>query len=211
MRIHFVLVAEGGSDEGLIGPLENLCIDAGATEVTGTAPDFGRLRQGVGHTVLEKLRAAVQLEPSANLFFIHRDSDSTDPEPRYREIAEAVADASLDEAWVAVVPVQETEAWLLLDELRIRRAAGRPNGTVALNLPTATQIEGVANPKERLKAALAAASELSGRRLKKFKAEFSIHRRLLLQALSAAGAIEQLTSWVRLRSDTASTISRMDA
>jgi hypothetical protein len=210
MRIHFVLVAEGGSDEGLIGPLENLCIDCGATEVTGTAPDFGRLRHSVGHAVLDKVRAAVELEPSANLFFIHRDADSPDPAPRYLEIAEVVASASLGEAWVLVVPVRETEAWLLLDERRIRQVAGKPNGKGMLNLPATAHTEGVANPKERLKAALAAASELSGRRLKKFKSEFPIHRRMLLQALPATGAIEQLASWARLRSHTASAISQMD-
>lgn len=208
MRIHFILVGEGGSDEGLIGPLESLCVDCGATEVTGTAPDFARLPEDVGHTVLEKLNAAIRLEPSANLFFIHRDSDSRDSAPRYAEIASAVIDASLRPPAVALVPVQETEAWLLLDEQAIRNVAGKPNGIAALNLPPIAQIEGTANPKERLKAALAAASQLSGRRLRKFNANFPVHRRLLLQGLSITGPIRRLPSWQRLVTDTASVIPR---
>lgn len=208
-RIHFVLLSEGSSDEGLIGPLENICIDAGATEVTGTAPDFSRLRERIGHTVFQRLQAAAQLEPSANLFFIHRDSDATDPTPRHDEIATAAASAHLTVPWVAVVPIQELEAWLLLDEKRIREVAANPNGKAALKLPAAAKIEKVASPKEHLKAALAIASGLTGRRLRKFKRDFPVQRRLLLQSLPVSGAINQLTAWARLRSDVDSIVTHI--
>lgn len=201
MRLHFVLIAEGSSDEALLTHLENLCIDQGATEVTGVAPDFARLADRVGHTVEARLAAAIELEPAANLVFIHRDADARNPEPRYDEIAAAVDTSGLDRAYVAVVPVQETEAWLLVDERAIRTAAGRPQGTQPIPIPSPQDVERRARPKEVLRTALATASELSGRRLDRFKREFPHQRRVLLFQLSIGGPLESVTSWRRLRSD----------
>ena len=210
VRLHFVLVGEGSSDDGLIPHLENLCIEQGATEVTGTAPDFARLPDRVGHTVSAKLAAAIQLEPSANLFFLHRDADARNSTPRYEEITAAVVENGLESEYVAVVPVQETEAWLLTDERAIRRAAYRPNGARPLNLPKPQHIERTANPKEVLRAALVAASELTGRRLERFKRDFSIQRRLLVLQLPVGGSLESLPSWRQLRADVRAAIARLD-
>ncbi len=209
MRIHFVLVGEGSSDDGIIPHLENLCIFLGADEVTGTAVDFQRLGQAVGHTVQAKLQAAMQLEPAANLFILHRDADRVDPEPRHREIADAVAAVDLGAAWVALVPVQEMEAWLLLDESAIRRVAERPHGRTALNLPRPGQVESVANPKERLQEALLAASEASGRKLERIRRTFPDQRRILLQRLAIEGPLLEVDSWTRLRRDLAAAIARL--
>jgi len=201
MRIHFVLVGEGPSDDGLIPHLENLCIELGATEVTGIAPDFQRLERPVRRTVLDKLQAARELEPTSNLFFVHRDADSRDPSPRYREISTAASSCNLESAWVAVVPVQETEAWLLLDEIVIRAVAGHPRGRNPLGLPRPHEVEEVSHPKEKLKEVLVVASELSGRRLAKFRKDFPNHRRLLLQRMATGGALSEVNSWIRLRSE----------
>ncbi|HEY0511655.1 MAG TPA: hypothetical protein VGH73_07115 [Thermoanaerobaculia bacterium] len=209
MRIHFVLVGEGPSDEGLIPHLENLCIELGATEVTGTAPDFQRLESPIRKTVIDKLQAALQLEPTANLFFVHRDADSKNPVPRYTEISTAAGICDLKASWVAVVPVQETEAWLLLDEAAIRSVAGHPRGRSPLGLPHPREVEEIAKPKERLKEVLVIASELSGRRLAKFRKEFSNHRRLLLQRMTSHGALPEVNSWLRLRSDLKQAIRRL--
>ncbi len=199
MRIHFLLVAEGSSDDGLIPHLENLCIELGASEVTGTSLDFQRLDMPVRKTVSAKLQAALQLEPTANLIFIHRDADSQDPEPRYKEISDAVTKCGLQKPWVSLVPVQETEAWLLLDEAAIRMVAGRPRGHRPLGLPRPSEVEEVANPKEKLREVLARASDLSGRRLARFRRDFPNHRRLLLQRIPTGGVLFELQSWVRLR------------
>lgn len=209
MRIHFILVGEGTSDDGLIPHLENLCIDLGADEVTGTGVDFRRLDQPVGHSLEAKLGAAVQLEPEANLYFLHRDADSPNPAPRYAEIANAVAAVELTREWVALVPVQETEAWILLDEAAIRMVARRPRGRTPLNLPRARQVETVANPKERLQEALVAASEASGRKLDNLRRDFADHRRILLQRLPIRGQLLEVDSWVRLESDLAAAIARL--
>jgi hypothetical protein len=206
VRIHFVLVAEGASDDGLIPHLENLCVELGATEVTGTAIDYLRLGTPVRRTVESKLRAASQLEPGANLFFIHRDSDDRDPRPRLLEIAHAVAACGLSKAWIPLVPVQETEAWILLDEGAIRAVAGRPHGRFALDLPRAGRVELLAHPKERLREALILASELTGRRLEKFRRDFPNHRRLLLQRLPVGGPLLEVAAWVGFRDRLAESI-----
>lgn len=209
MRIHFVLVGEGTSDDGLIPHLENLCIHLGADEVTGTGVDFRRLGQAIGHSLQAKLGAAIQLEPDANLYFLHRDADSPDPAPRYAEIANAVEAVELTQEWVALIPVQETEAWLLLDEAAIRMVARKPRGRVTLNLPRASQVESVASPKERLQEILVAASEASGRRLEKFRRDFPSQRRILLQRLPVGGRLAEVNSWVRLQSDLAAAIAKL--
>lgn len=201
MQIHFVLIAEGSSDEALVDHIEKLCISLGASEVTGTAPDFGRLPQPVAGTVLAKLEVAVQLEPKADLFIVHRDADSPDSGPRHLEIRTAAEEAGLIEGWVALVPVQETEAWLLLDESAIRAVAGNPRGRASLDLPRPGQVEAVRDPKTRLEEALVKASGLVGRRHRKFRAKFSQQRRALLMRLPVGGPLTQLSAWIRFRSD----------
>lgn len=209
MRIHFVLVGEGRSEEGLISHIERLLIKHGAAEVTGTAPDFGMIPGHAGHTVKGKLRLAAQLEAAANLFIVHRDADDRDPNPRYDEIAEAVASLALERPWVAVVPVQETEAWLLLDETAIRSVAGNPNGKVQLGLPAAARVEQIANPKEVLAAVLLAASQLTGRRAEKFRSRMPAKRKQLLEQLAIGGSLESVASWRRFRDDLAEVVRRL--
>ena len=96
---------------------------------------------------------------------------------------------------VPVVPVRMTEAWLLVDEPAIRRVAGNPNGRCALDLPQVSKVETIADPKKLLKQVLATASELSGRRLKRFNDRFPENRRQLLQRLDTDGPVTQLPSW----------------
>ncbi len=206
MRVHFILVGEGSSDEGLVPHIERLCIECGANEVIGVAPDFAMIPGHKGHSVTEKLRTVVEYEPSVNLIIIHRDSDNRDPEPRRREIRKAVEEVNLRCDWVAAVPVQETEAWLLVDQDAIRMVAGRPAGKVALGLPSAGRVEELNDAKQSLKRALVTASELSGRRAERFRSHFSIKRRQLLQQLLPGGALENVPSWRRFRDELATAL-----
>jgi hypothetical protein len=201
MFIHFVFVGEGPSDDGMISHLESLCIDAGATEVTGVAPDFRRLPKAIGRSVEAKLRAALALEPEANLIFVHRDADGRNGDARYIEIAAAAAACGGDQPVVCVVPIQETEAWLLLDETAIRRAVGRPRGNLRLELPRPAAVERLTRPKERLQQVLERASEATGRRLERIRLDFPLQRRALLQDLPIVGSLEGVPSWRRLRND----------
>lgn len=208
MRVQFLLIGEGTTEHGLVEHLASLCVASGATEASGSVPPFERLEVSVGHNLLLRLRAAHQLNPAANLYFVHRDADADDATPRHDEIMRAVEESGVSPACVAVVPIHETEAWLLTDEAAIRRVAGRPNGREPLNLPPLNQIEQTSRPKERLEAALlAAAQPLAGKRLKSFRQSMGQRRQQLLAELPLGGALEQLVAWRRLRDHTAAAIA----
>jgi hypothetical protein len=201
MNIYFVFIGEGSADDGFVPHLEKLCIHCGADEAYGIAIDWMRLGVRPSKKVKDKVRAALELEPGANLIFIHRDADKPDPEPRYDEIRTALEELRTEVPGVGVVPVQETEAWLLLDEEEIRRVAENPKGKVRLNLPPASRVEHVADPKNRLHQALLKACELKGQRRKKFKNTLTQRCKVLLERLEPDGNIKQVKAWQRLRSD----------
>ena len=169
MPINFTLLAEGGSDRSLI-PIARWLFEQllpEHTPVRGEFADLSRLPSPPG-PLSERIRCAVDLYP-CDVLLVHRDADCRDPCPRFAEIGEAYGEADVEGTLVCVVPIRETEAWLLFDETAIRRAAGNPNGTVPLSLPFGSA-EGIANPKQVLLDSLQTASELSGRRLKRFRA-----------------------------------------
>lgn len=209
LMVSFVFIGEGSSDTGLLTHLERLCVAVGADEARGVIPDFARLNYN--RALPNRLRAARKLEPDANLYFIHHDADGPDSTRAYQMISDVVVDSRLDQSHIAVVPIQETEAWLLLDEPAIRRVASKPNGRAALNLPPPHRIEATASPKERLRDALLAAAELQGRRRDMFRREFDEHRRILLDRLPVGGELERLEGWRRLRHDTAAAIADLRA
>jgi hypothetical protein len=211
MYVHFVFIGEGPSDDGIIPHLESLCIDAGADEVTGVAPDFRRLPGSVGRSVDAKLRAGLILEPEANLVFVHRDADGRDGSARYTEITAAAAGCDSTRPVVCVVPIQETEAWLLLDEVAIRRVVGRPRSSVRLQLPKPDAVERLARPKEKLQQILEQASEATGRRLERIQQDFPQHRRVLLQDLPITGPLERVPSWQRLRQEVRTALGALRA
>lgn len=212
MQIRFVLISEGSTEHGLVPHLTQLCIAVGADEVSGVVPAFERLRVPVRHDLVLRLQAVRQLEPTANLCFVHRDADGDDAAPRHHEIEQAVKQSATPQMHIALVPIHETEAWLLLNEDSIRRVAGRPKGHAALDLPLPHQVEQTRHPKERLEEALlAAAQPLRGRRLERFRRDFSQQRQQLLDELGVDGPLEQLSAWRRLRDDTAAAIATLRA
>lgn len=135
LKVRFVFIGEGTSDNGLVPHLRDLCSLNGA-EATEIELDWNKLKEKVGHSVSQKVKGALEQVPNLDLLFIHRDADGRSPNGRYEEIAEAIESLGVSIDDVAVVPIQETEAWLLLDEKAIREVAGKPRGRVRLNLPT---------------------------------------------------------------------------
>jgi hypothetical protein len=200
MKIHFILICEGSSDEALISHLQSLLVACGVDEVTGTPLDFVRTPYKPG-TIEGKIKIACELEKNFDLLFVHRDSDSIDPNPRYTEIALGVERSQYNGRWIGVVPVQELEAWLLLDELAIRRVSGRPSGREPLALPDFDQIEATANPKEILFEAIRVASKTKGRDRKKLNKQLPALRKQLINGLTIDGSLLQLPSWRRLKED----------
>ena len=200
--MRFLLVCEGTSDAPLVSHIRRLLLECGATEPEGNAWTTGRL-------LSDKVRNGMDRLGSADLLFVHRDADNAGADARYDEIAAAVDDASYDGPWVGIVPVHMTEAWLLLDEQAIRKAVRKPNGTTSLTLPTFTESERRADPKEVLKTALLDASETRGRRRNGIRKSFPNLRRNLLENLAAGGHLEHVSSWTRFRDDTMAVFDQM--
>lgn len=192
--LQFALIREGTSDDGLIPHIRELLVRAGALAVVGAA------RQYKGSTK-ERVQQVLGESSATALIFVHRDADASDPAPRHQEIANAASELGCSERVVAVVPVQELEAWLLTDELAIRSVVGRPNGSSRLILPAIRSIEATSSPKEVLQTACLTASEKSGARRKKEHRQFSNRRATLLERLDIDGPVNSLPSWTRFVSD----------
>ena len=200
MTLRFLLVCEGSSDAALIPHISKLLLQNGQSDPQGIA----WTRSG---PLPNKIRGGLEYSGACDLLLVHRDADSQEdtrsagPQKRVEEIRSAVGQSEVDIPWAGVIPVQTTESWLLLDESAIRRAAGKPSGSVPLSLPTQTQVEGESDPKGCLERALLAASETSGRRREKFVRDIPHMRRTLLEELPVGGQLLQVPSWVRFRDD----------
>lgn len=200
MNLRFLLVCEGSSDAALIAHIGKLLLQNGQPDPQGMA----WTRSG---GLPEKIRVGLEYSGACDLLLVHRDADSQEdtrsagPQKRMEEIQFAVRQSAIDIPWVGIIPVQTTESWLLLDESAIRRAAGKPGGSVPLDLPTESQVEGESDPKGCLERALLTASATSGRRREKFSRDIRHMRRTLLEELPVGGPLEQVPSWVRFRDD----------
>lgn len=202
LPVRFALVREGTSDDGLIPHLRTLLIRAGAEEATGA----GRSYTGSTADKLRSVAAEGEAGETVDVIFVHRDADSRSSAPRHAEIHGAAAGIAGLSPVVGVVPIQAIEAWLILDEDQIRSVVGRPSGRVSLDLPGRSAIERSAAPKGLLAHALLAASEASGRRLKKERSSFSEYRRRLLERLDIEGPVRKPPSWQKLEQDVADAV-----
>jgi hypothetical protein len=150
---------------------------------------------------VDRLTCVLEFDSDFDVVIVHRDAESQAVANRITEIQGGVANAGVAWPVIPVVPIRMTEAWLLLDEQEIREVAGRPSGSQPLGLPARAGIETLADPKATLGEALDRACGFSGRRLAKFKRDFSEHRRQLLDRLDRNGPIKGLSAWNRLETD----------
>lgn len=195
-RLRFTLLGDGSSDEALNRHIEwlirenvtmDVAVDSHWADLRAVKPRPEGLRARIERTL--------DLYPS-DLLFVHRDAEKESPEKRFEEIRQA---CSAIGTWksIPVVPVRMSEAWLLCDELAIRKAAGNPNGDQPLNLPRLSELEKLPDPKSTLQNALRSASGLTGRRLKEFKP----HARLVANHLTDFASLRRLSAFQRLESD----------
>jgi hypothetical protein len=116
-----------------------------------------------------KIKQSLDLYP-CDLLFVHRDAENRPYDQRKAEINEAIAlTRPAHNIFVCVAPVRMLEAWLLIDEAALRRAAGNPNGRSLLELPDPARLERCSDPKSLLHQLLRGASELKGRRLQNLR------------------------------------------
>ncbi len=159
------LFAEGPTDHAFLRPLlGRLCAQICAEEAeapveVGEVWELHTPRRLHGEPrevrILEAAREALELW---NLLFIHSDGNGDPDAARRERIAPAVArivGELQDDARrpLAVVPVHETEAWLLADGDALRAAFGTRKSDADLGLPARPRdVESLPDPKEALNA-----------------------------------------------------------
>ena len=83
-----VFLADGPSDLPLARHLEQLCkVNGASVSITRIDPE---LLAGSGRTVEGRLAFLKEQLLPFSIIFVHRDSESIDPAPRYREIGSNV-------------------------------------------------------------------------------------------------------------------------
>jgi hypothetical protein len=199
--LSYTLLSDGSSDRRLM-PLLTWVLQCHCPRIPIKSrwADLFRLPQRP-RTLYEKIIAAIDLYP-CNLLFIHRDAENQPYSVRREEIEKVIAkisDAGTAIPAIYVIPVRMQESWLLFSEDAIRRAAGNPKGRITLTLPVLAQIESITNPKETLHELLKRASELSGRRLKRFEVSRSSH--LITQYIDDYSPLRTLTAFRHFEAD----------
>ena len=176
-ELRYTLVADGSSDRALLPILTWVLRQyLGAIPIQAEFADLRRLSPSP-RKLSERIDRSVELYP-CDLLFVHRDAENAPIEEREAEIRKAIEESSMEDSVrvVCVVPVRMQEAWLLIDEAALRRAAGNPNGTQPLAMPDVQRLEELADPKQLIRDLLRQASELQGRRLERFNWRSSAHR-----------------------------------
>jgi hypothetical protein len=169
----YTLLADGSSDQVLMPILDWLLARHGVSRLQGRWADLRGLRTSPSG-LPARISAAHRLYP-CDLLFIHRDAEGAPFETRRLEILNAISEIPAPGLPIlCIVPVRMQEAWLLIDELAIRRAAGNPNGRQHLRMPRPNRLESLPDPKEILHEILREASGLSPRR--KFPPETNSRR-----------------------------------
>ena len=148
----------------------------------------------------ERIDRSVELYP-CDLLFVHRDAERVLIEEREAEIRKALEKSSVEGSVrvICVVPVRMQEAWLLIDEAALRRAAGNPNGTQPLAMPDVQKLEELADPKQLIRELLSQASGLQGRRLERFNWRSSAHR--VAEMISDFSILYRLAAFQRLAAE----------
>jgi Domain of unknown function (DUF4276) len=209
--LRITLITEGTSDIALIPHILWLLRQNGVSNPIETNwADLRHLPRNLETKGLSrKISLSQELYP-CDIFFIHRDSDNTSVEERETEILNAVRniDGVKPSHFICVIPVKETEAWLLFDENAIRRASGNPNGSEPLNLPRLKGIENINDPKQILNEKLKIASGRQGRRLAKFNVSHSVT--LISEYIEDFSPLRTLQSFNKLESKVKEMISAIN-
>lgn len=196
-NIRYTLLTDGSSDKSLIKILDWLIESlVPEIEIQSEWADLARLPKPP-KKLSDRIVASIDLYP-CDLLFIHRDAENEGREKRLSEIQEALNvldDQILSSVsdFVPVIPIRMTEAWLLIDEQAIRKAAGNPRGKQSLALPSPRQLESIPDPKDTLQKLLKQASNIPARRWQ----TVSNHR--VAELITNFKPLEQVSAFQELR------------
>ena len=195
LGLRITLVADGPSDKALLPILVWLLRKHfGNIPIQPEYADLRRLRHPP-NDLSERIATSVELYP-CDLLFVHRDAEREPIAKRVREIRESLEKCAIGTLpVVCVVPVRMQEAWLLIDESALRKAAGNPRGRQALNVPERRELEDLPDPKRILHDLLRQASELSGRRLRRFVRDMGRHVHRVAEQIDDFSPLCELTAF----------------
>jgi len=196
--IDYILVSDGSSDRLLINPINWLFRKHGL-ESNGKRIDFGQ--SGFNpKSISEKIIILKSLYSEIKYIIIHRDAENQSHLLREAEISKELEKAEIQEVnALKIVPIRMSEAWMLIDELAIKKAAGKPSSTKRLKLPAITSLESISNPKDILKKKLLEASELKGRRKAQF--DFNEARQRVSDNIEDFSPLLQLSAFQRFEAE----------
>ena len=148
--------------------------------------------------LFERIAKGIELYP-CDLLFVHRDAARESIEKRVREIRESVEQCAIETPpVVCVVAVRMQEAWLLIDESALRKAAGNPQGRQPLDVPDRKKLENLPDPKQRLHDLLHQASGLRGRRLKRFIRDVGSYVCRVAEQIDDFSLLRELTAFQKV-------------
>lgn len=143
--------------------------------------------------ISERIKIAKKFWPFDILLY-HRDAEKRDKDIigiRKKEILESQGMESINV--VCIVPIVMTEAWLLIDETAIKKAAGNRNYNGSIELPSLKRLENETNPKELLHELLKEASGIKNRRREKFNIHRAVH--LVSENIQDFSSLRQLEAF----------------
>lgn len=197
----YTLLVDGSSDRALAPIVDFTLWSIGVREPTQpqlVAPADIRRVAGAFGPLEERIKTALDLYP-CDLLVVHRDAEREPLGVRRQEVLDALAVVQDLPRVVPVVPVRMHEAWLLIDSMALRRAAGNPYGSMPINLPPLQQLENLPDPKDELDSLLKRASGLTGYRLRKFDSNQARVR--LVQHIQDFTPLENLPSYKQFKLD----------
>jgi hypothetical protein len=134
-ELRYTLLSDGSSDRALLPVLTWLLHEH--TFEFAIQSEWADLRRlpSVPRTLANRIQKSIELYP-CDLLFVHRDAEREPHEVRRNEIRQAIEVVStliVPPPIICVIPIRMQEAWLLFDELALRRAAGNPHGRMPCN------------------------------------------------------------------------------
>ena len=192
--VRITLVTDGSSDQVLQGPLDWLLQKYFPCEYTFLFAD--RIDR---HAPLRtKLQTALADYP-CDVLLVHRDAELETPVDRLAQMREVII--TLQRHCVRIVPVRMTEAWFLFDEAAIRRAAGRPDASDSLRLPSVSAARLMPDPKAALFRLLDSASGLSGRKLARFQRDHARHYHRICNLVTDFAPLMEVPEFVAFKDE----------
>lgn len=200
--IRYTLIADGSSDKALMNIIKWVLDDLfPKIPNKGIYGDFRMLQKPPRKDeVYKQIQYAEHYYPFDILFY-HRDGESNSSTIIDERIAEIKGqlDAEFNQKIVCVIPIKMMEAWLLIDEMAIKKAAGNKNYNNQVNLPPVNKLEMLKEPKEILHDLLKQVSGLKSRRLKNFNVHQAVH--LITEYTTDYRLLRQLNAFNKFEED----------